>query len=134
MGVPGLAALGAKAGTTTGIPSAVTAAPSPSSSTPEASSKPEAAAKEAMAAQAAAQQLSEPAREALAEAARVANEAFERQDAQLRFVLDEDSKRMVVKLVDSQTQQVLRQFPSEEMLAFARSLERRGGSLVRGVA
>ena len=41
----------------------------------------------------------------------------------LLFSVDEDSGRTVVKVVDRQTQEVIKQFPSEEMIALAKALE-----------
>jgi flagellar protein FlaG len=40
----------------------------------------------------------------------------------LLFTIDKDSDRLVVKVVDSETQEVIRQIPSEEMLRIARNL------------
>ena len=48
----------------------------------------------------------------------------------LQFSLDADSGRTVVKLIDTQTEKVLRQFPSEEMLAISKSIDRMQGLLV----
>lgn len=41
----------------------------------------------------------------------------------LSFSIDEDSDRLVVKVVDSETQEVIRQIPSEETLRIARNLD-----------
>jgi len=41
----------------------------------------------------------------------------------LLFSVDEDSGRTVVKVVDRQTQEVIKQFPSEEMIALSKALE-----------
>ncbi len=41
----------------------------------------------------------------------------------LLFSIDEDSNRLVVKVVDSETQEVIRQIPSEEMLRIAKDLD-----------
>jgi flagellar protein FlaG len=38
---------------------------------------------------------------------------------------------MVVKVVDTETDQVIRQIPSEEMLAIARNIDRLQGLLVK---
>lgn len=48
----------------------------------------------------------------------------------VEFSIDEGSGRAIVRLVDSETKQVLRQYPSEEMLSIARSLERLEGLLL----
>lgn len=41
----------------------------------------------------------------------------------LQFSIDKDSDRMVVKVVDSKTQEVIRQIPSEETLRIAQNLD-----------
>ncbi len=48
----------------------------------------------------------------------------------LQFSLDQDSGRTVVKMVDTETEEVLRQFPSEEMLAISKSIDRMQGLLI----
>ena len=41
----------------------------------------------------------------------------------LQFSVDQDSGRTVIKVVDSETEQVIRQIPSEEMLRIAERLD-----------
>jgi len=41
----------------------------------------------------------------------------------LVFTIDEESDRLVVKVVDSATQEVIRQIPGEETLSIARNLD-----------
>ena len=41
----------------------------------------------------------------------------------LLFSIDEDSDRLVVKIVDSETHEVIRQIPSEETLRIAKNLD-----------
>ena len=41
----------------------------------------------------------------------------------LQFTVDKESDRLVVKVVDSETQEVIRQIPSEETLRIAKSLD-----------
>lgn len=48
----------------------------------------------------------------------------------LVFTMDEDSGKTVVKVVDSTTQELLRQIPSEEALQIARSLDKMRGLLI----
>ena len=50
--------------------------------------------------------------------------------ANLRFVRDDSSGRTLIQLVDSETQTVLRQIPSEEMLAINKALDRMQGLMV----
>lgn len=40
----------------------------------------------------------------------------------LQFQVDEDSGRSIIKVLDSETQEIIRQIPSEEVLALARTL------------
>jgi len=49
----------------------------------------------------------------------------------LRFSIDEESGKTVVKIVDTETQDVLRQFPSEDALALAHSIDKMQGLLLR---
>lgn len=52
----------------------------------------------------------------------------------LQFFMDESSGKTVVKVVDSSTQEVIRQIPSEEVLHLAQELDRMQGLLLRGKA
>lgn len=49
----------------------------------------------------------------------------------LEFSIDEDSNRTIVKVVDQQTQEVIRQFPTKEALEIAKALDRVQGLLIR---
>ena len=50
---------------------------------------------------------------------------------ELKFKIDEDSGRTVVKIVDSSTDEVIRQIPSEEMLVIAKALDKIQGLLIK---
>jgi flagellar protein FlaG len=52
----------------------------------------------------------------------------------VRFSVDEDSGRTVVKVVDTQTDTVLRQIPSVEALKLWRSIEQMQGVMLRDKA
>ncbi|MDX3904132.1 MAG: flagellar protein FlaG [Pigmentiphaga sp.] len=52
----------------------------------------------------------------------------------LTFSIDEDSGTVVVKVIDGDTQDVIRQIPSEEALALSRSLDQLKGLLLDGKA
>ena len=52
----------------------------------------------------------------------------------LQFEVDPDLGQVIVRLVDRQSQNVLRQVPSPEMLAIARALDRMEALLVRARA
>lgn len=60
-----------------------------------------------------------------------AQEVLNRASANLRFAVDGDTGTMVVKVVDAETDQVIRQIPSEEMLAIARNMDRMQGLLLK---
>jgi flagellar protein FlaG len=49
----------------------------------------------------------------------------------LVFSIDKDSERLVVKVVDSETQEVIRQIPSEEMLRIAKNLDAADSFMLR---
>lgn len=49
----------------------------------------------------------------------------------LLFSIDKDSGKTVVKIVDSATDKVIRQFPSEELLAIAKALDKFQGLLLK---
>lgn len=52
------------------------------------------------------------------------NARIERQSVQVNFDVDDDTGRIVVKVKDVETGDILRQIPSEEMLEFARNASR----------
>lgn len=47
------------------------------------------------------------------------------------FAMDEESGKTIVKVVDTATQEVLRQFPSAEALSIAHSIDKMQGLLIR---
>jgi flagellar protein FlaG len=49
----------------------------------------------------------------------------------IEFSIDEDSGRTVVKLVDNETNTVLRQYPTKEALALAKDIENLQGHLLK---
>lgn len=68
--------------------------------------------------------------EAVAAAVQTANAYAQSVSTSLQFSIDEDSGRTVVKMVDTATDEILRQFPSEDMLAISKSIERMQGMLI----
>lgn len=50
------------------------------------------------------------------------NEYIQNSRRDLYFSVDKDSGRVVVKVIDSETREVIRQIPSEEVVALARGL------------
>lgn len=49
----------------------------------------------------------------------------------LEFIVDEESDRPIVKVVDQNTKEVLRQIPSEEAIELAKALDLSQGLLIR---
>ena len=49
----------------------------------------------------------------------------------LEFSVDKDTKQYVVKIIDSETKEVIRQMPSEEMIAIAKALDTLKGLFVK---
>jgi flagellar protein FlaG len=52
----------------------------------------------------------------------------------IEFYLDQESKRMIVKVVDTETQKVLRQIPNEEVVAMSKTLDKLQGLVIRQTA
>lgn len=49
----------------------------------------------------------------------------------LRFSLDKDSGKTVVKVMDTETNEVIRQIPSEEVLAISQAVDKLKGLLIK---
>lgn len=67
----------------------------------------------------------------LRQAVEAANTALRSISTDLEFSLDPSTGKTVVRVIDNTTQQIIRQFPSEEMLAIARAIDRFQGLLLR---
>jgi len=67
----------------------------------------------------------------LQEAVKAGNDFLKTVTNAVEFSLDKDSGETVVKVVDTSTKEVLRQFPSEEMLAIAKALDKIQGLLIK---
>ncbi|HLA74679.1 MAG TPA: flagellar protein FlaG [Gammaproteobacteria bacterium] len=52
----------------------------------------------------------------------------------LQFTIDEQTNRTVIKVIDSETQEVIRQIPQEEVIALAHSLEKAQGLILSAQA
>lgn len=59
----------------------------------------------------------------LREALTYVNRALQQSNKNLEFTVDSETERPVVKLVDSETGDVIRQFPTEEALAISRAID-----------
>jgi len=71
---------------------------------------------------------------AVRQAAAAATQAVRSLASSLEFSVDRQTGKTIVRVVDTATHEVIRQIPSEEMLAIARALDRLQGLLVRGTA
>jgi flagellar protein FlaG len=69
--------------------------------------------------------------DAIQQAARRINEFLKSSATDVEFAVDGRSNKVVVRVVDSQTKQVIRQMPTEEMLAISQSLDQMSGLLFR---
>ncbi|HJV75917.1 MAG TPA: flagellar protein FlaG [Noviherbaspirillum sp.] len=65
------------------------------------------------------------------EALKQINDTLKKLSQDLEFKLDEDTERPVVKVVDQQTKEVIRQIPTQEALEIAKALDRVQGLLIR---
>lgn len=71
-------------------------------------------------------------RQRLQAAVDAANKFLQPVARNLQFSIDDDSGKTIVKVIDTETDKVVRQIPSEEMLAISRALGRFKGE-VKGV-
>ncbi|WP_293780335.1 flagellar protein FlaG [uncultured Oxalicibacterium sp.] len=62
------------------------------------------------------------------------NSFLESVSSSLQFSLDQDSKRVIVKVVDKETNDVIRQIPSEEAIEISKALDKLQGLLVNSQA
>ncbi len=67
----------------------------------------------------------------LKQAVKNINQALQEQSRNLEFSIDSDSERTIVKVVDLQTQTVIRQMPSKEALEIAKALGKLQSLLIR---
>lgn len=65
----------------------------------------------------------QPSAAELKNAVETLNKAMQQSNQNLEFSVDTDTKKVVVKMVDTSTGQLIRQFPSEETLAISRGIE-----------
>jgi len=77
------------------------------------------------------QAVATPTLDQVEEAVDSINQSMQLQSHGLVFSVDSDNKRTIVKVVDQQTSEVIRQIPSEETLTIAKSLDRVIGKLIQ---
>ena len=75
-------------------------------------------------------QKTEATRAQVEEAAKAVNDFLKPINNSLQFQLDEDTGQTVVKVIDTATKDVIRQFPSEEMLSIAKAIDKMKGLLI----
>ena len=68
--------------------------------------------------------------EAAKQAAARINEFLRSSAANVEFTVDAVSDQVIVRVIDSETQQLIRQMPTEETLAISRALDRLSGLLL----
>lgn len=69
-------------------------------------------------------------RQQLDQAVKAVNDFVNSVNDSLQFSVDDATGKTVVKVIDSSTKEVIKQFPSEEMLAIAKALDGIKGLLV----
>ncbi len=62
------------------------------------------------------------------------NQTIQSLDHSLVFAVDQDSGTHVVKVIDTKTKDVIRQFPSQDVIELAKALDKLQGMLFRGKA
>lgn len=81
-----------------------------------------------------AQKTTEDGRVQVSEAVGKINEMIRVVDRNLEFTVDKDTDLTVVKVIDSESKEVIRQIPSEEVIQIAKALDKLQGLLVRDKA
>lgn len=64
-------------------------------------------------------------------AAEQINKVLQQMDRDLQFTVDEETGTKVVKVIDTQSKDVIRQMPTPEMLTIAKALDKLQGLLIR---
>ncbi|WP_136416232.1 flagellar protein FlaG [Herbaspirillum sp. ST 5-3] len=72
-----------------------------------------------------------PTMEQVKQAVHEINKAMKSLSQDLEFSVDEDSNRTIVKVVDQQTKEIIRQVPTKEALEIAKALDKVQGLLIR---
>jgi flagellar protein FlaG len=72
--------------------------------------------------------------EAIKQAATAVNDILKTLASVIEFTVDTRSEKIVVHIVDSQTGKVIRQIPTEDMLALSRSIDQMASLLMKSKA
>lgn len=67
----------------------------------------------------------------VSEAVKKINDTMKKLGQNLEFSVDSDSHRTIVKVVDQETKDIIRQIPSPEVLEIAKALDQLQGLLIR---
>ena len=59
------------------------------------------------------------------------NQALQKLSSNLEFTVDADSNRTIVKVMDTQTQEIIRQMPSVEAIEISKAMDKLQGLLVK---
>ncbi|MBP6421262.1 MAG: flagellar protein FlaG [Propionivibrio sp.] len=70
----------------------------------------------------------------LQDAVKRLSEFVSQSSSEINFSIDEESGINIVKVTDSKTNEVIRQFPSEEVIAIARALDKLQGLFIKDKA
>jgi flagellar protein FlaG len=73
-------------------------------------------------------------RDQLDQAVSTINKTMQATSQNLEFSVDNDTRDVVVKVIDQQTKQVLRQIPSEEAIEISKSIDKLQGLLIKQTA
>lgn len=73
-------------------------------------------------------------RQQVEQAVRQVNDFVHPINDSIEFSLDSETNKVIVKVIDVATKEVIKQFPSEEMLAIAKALDRLQGLLISNKA
>ena len=65
----------------------------------------------------------EPSAAQLQDAVDSINQAMKQANSNLEFSIDRDTKKTIVKVVEAQTGTVIKQFPSEEVIAISKAID-----------
>lgn len=108
----------------------------PASNTGRAELQPRQVAREAVAVPAAQEKAApvETNTQAVKAAVEASNRVVQSLQSKIEFVTDDSSGEMLIKVIDPSNNEVIRQIPSEEMLAISRALDRMQGLLVKSQA
>ena len=74
-----------------------------------------------------------PSHEDVSAAVKKINDAMLGSSQSLQFSIDEDSKDIVVKVIDQSTKEVVRQIPSKEALQIAKSIDKSMDKMQQGL-